>query len=60
MDFIYSEWNKYLNITRFIALSSASKSHIEILKNIYQNKDNIKFPIVVMEDDVYRKNNFTK
>ena len=60
MDFIYSEWNEYLNITRFIALSSATKSHIQILKNIYKNKDNIKFPIVIMEDDVYRKNNFTK
>jgi len=60
MDFIYSEWNEYLNITRFIALSSATKSHVQILKNIYQNKDNIKFPIVIMEDDVYRKNNFTK
>ena len=60
MDFIYSEWSEYLNITRFIALSSATKSHVQILKNIFQNKDNIKFPIVIMEDDVYRKNNFTK
>ena len=60
MDFIYSEWNEYLNITRFIALSSATKSHVQILKNIFQNKDNIKFPIAIIEDDVYRKNNFTK
>ena len=60
MDFIHSEWNEYLNITRFIALSSATKSHVQILKNIFQNKNNIKFPIVIMEDDVYRKNNFTK
>ena len=60
MDFIYSEWNEYLNIKRFIALSSATKSHVQILKNIYQNKEDIKFPIVIMEDDVYRKNNFTK
>ena len=60
MDFIYSEWNKYLNVSRFEALSSATKSHVQILKNIFQNKDNIKFPIVIMEDDVYRKNNFTK
>lgn len=60
MDFIYSEWNEYLNITRFIALSSATKSHVQILKNIFQNKDNIKFPIVIIEDDVYIKNNFTK
>lgn len=60
MDFIHSEWDEYLNITRFIALSSATKSHVQILKNIYQNKENIKFPIVIMEDDVYRKNDFTK
>jgi len=60
MDFIHSEWDEYLNITRFIALSSCTKSHIQILKNIYQNKENIKFPIVIMEDDVYRKNDFTK
>ena len=60
MDFIHSEWDEYLNITRFIALSSCTKSHVQILKNIYQNKENIKFPIVIMEDDVYRKNDFTK
>jgi|TARA_B100001063_G_scaffold243538_1_gene274419 hypothetical protein len=60
MDFIHSEWNEYLNITRFIALPSATESHVQLLKNIFQNKDNIKFPIVIMEDDVYRKNNFTK
>ena len=60
MDFIHSEWDEYLNISRFIALSSAHKSHVELLKNIYKNKENIKFPIVIMEDDVYRKNNFTK
>ena len=58
MDFIHSEWDEYLNITRFIALPSATESHFQIIKNIFQNKDNIKFPIVIMEDDVYRKNNF--
>ena len=60
MDFIYSEWNEYLNITRFEALSSATRSHVQILKNIFQNKDHIQFPIVIMEDDVFRRNNFTK
>ena len=60
MQFIHSEWNEYLNITRFIALSSATESHISILKQIFNNKENIKFPIVIIEDDVYRKNNFTK
>ena len=43
MDFIHSEWDEYLNITRFIALSSCTKSHVQILKNIYQNKENINF-----------------
>lgn len=60
MDFIYSEWKDYLNISRFVALSSATKSHIQILKNIYNNKENIKFPIAIIEDDVFRRNNFTK
>ena len=60
MNFIKSEWNEYLNVTRFIALSTATKSHVQILKNIYMNKEKTKFPIVAMEDDVYRKNNFTK
>tara|TARA_B110000037_G_C17087522_1_gene492580 strand:- start:60 stop:776 length:717 start_codon:yes stop_codon:yes gene_type:complete len=60
MDFIHSEWNEYLNIIRFIASPSATKSHVKILQYIYLNRNNIKFPIVIMEDDVYRKNNFTK
>ena len=60
MEFIYSEWYQYLNIKRFIALSSPTKSHIQILRFIFINKNIINFPIVIMEDDVYRKNNFTK
>lgn len=60
MNFIHNEWKDYLHIIRFIALSSATKSHIAILKYIYLHKKNIQFPIVIMEDDVYRKNDFTK
>ena len=60
MDFIHSEWDEYLNIKRFEALSSGTKSHVAILKNIYENKETLQFPIVIMEDDVYKKNNFTK
>lgn len=58
MNFIYNEWKDYLNVTRFIALDSASNSHKFLLNKIYINKDKIKFPIVIMEDDVFRKYNF--
>lgn len=60
MHFINSEWKDFCNITRFSGLSSATESHVEILKAIYNNRKSVKFPIVVMEDDVYRKNDFTK
>ena len=60
MDFIYNEWKDYLYIKRFIALSSSTRSHIAILKYIYIHKETLQFPIVIMEDDVYRKNDFTK
>lgn len=60
MDFINDEWSDFLIVKRFIALSSATLSHLHILKYIWFNKENIKFPIVIMEDDVFRKNNFTK
>tara|TARA_Y100000991_G_scaffold215683_1_gene207427 strand:- start:3744 stop:4442 length:699 start_codon:yes stop_codon:yes gene_type:complete len=60
MDFILNEWNDYLNIERFIALKESSESHKQILKNIWENKEIESFPVVIMEDDVFRKNNFTK
>ena len=59
-DFIQHEWKDYLNVERFKALSTATKSHSAILSKIYQNRKKYKFPIVVMEDDVFRKNNFNK
>lgn len=57
-EFIKEEWKDFLDIRRFVALNSATESHYYILDWICQNKEKVKFPIVVMEDDVYRKNNF--
>ena len=58
MQFIKEEWKDFLNVKRFVALKSATESHYYILDWICKHKEKIKFPIVVMEDDVYRKNNF--
>ena len=60
MNFINNEWKDFLNITRFEALNSATNSHISLLKNIWLKKSIEKFPIVIMEDDVFRRGNFTK
>lgn len=58
--FIKNEWNNYLNIVRFNALNSATKSYKFLLNYIWTNKETLKFPIVIMEDDVYKLNNFDK
>ena len=58
MLFIKNEWKDYLNVRRFVALNTATESHYFLLDWICENKDKIKFPIVIMEDDVFRKNNF--
>ena len=58
MQFIKEEWKDFLDVRRFVALKSATESHYYILDWICKHKEKIKFPIVVMEDDVYRKNNF--
>lgn len=60
MSFIHDEWDEFLDIERFPALSSATHSHAIALENIWKIKDYILFPIIVMEDDVYRRKNFTK
>ena len=60
MLFINKEWSNFLNVKRFIALDTASKSHYKILTTIWNNRNTIKFPIVIIEDDVFRRNNFTK
>ena len=60
MIFIKNEWKDFLNITHFEALNSATQSHIELLKKIWNDKENEIFPIVIMEDDVFRRENFTK
>lgn len=58
MRFIKNEWKDYLNVRRFDALNTATESHYFLLDWICKNKEKVKFPIVIMEDDVYRKNNF--
>jgi hypothetical protein len=57
--FIETEWKDFLDISFFEALKSATNSHVFILNEIWKNKNKIEFPIVIMEDDVFRKNNFT-
>ena len=58
-DFICHEWSNYLNIRRFEALNSATESHIFLLCQIWKNIGEENFPIVIMEDDVYRRRGFT-
>ena len=60
LNFIKNEWKDFLNIKHFKAFDSASLSHLKLLVKIFENKENEKFPLVVMEDDVYRLNGFTK
>jgi len=60
IKFIKKEWKDYLNVERFVALESATASHAHLLCKIYLNKEQEEFPIVIMEDDVFRKNNFNK
>ena len=36
MKFITDEWKDFLNVTRFEALDSCTKSHIELLKKIQE------------------------
>lgn len=59
MEFIKQEWGDFLDINRFIALDNVAKSHCKLLSDIWENKDKEEFPIVVMEDDVFRKGDFT-
>lgn len=58
LKYIKNEWKDFLNIHHFIALESCTKSHEELLIQIWKNKENESFPIVIMEDDVYRMKNF--
>jgi len=60
LEFIKNEWNNFLNIKHFKALNTATMSHLNLLVKIFKNKENEKFPLVIMEDDVYRLNGFTK
>lgn len=56
--FIQEEWKNYLNVTRFLAKGSCNESHKTLLAKIWREKERLNFPLVVMEDDVFRKNNF--
>lgn len=58
-DFICNEWSNFLNIRRFEALNSATDSHIFLLCQIWKNMAEEDFPVVIMEDDVYRRRGFT-
>ena len=60
MKFIREEWKDFLNIKRFNALDSCTKSHCKLFQDIWSRKEKERFPLVIMEDDVYRRNNFTK
>lgn len=60
MKFIQDEWNDYLNIYRFEALETCTKSHNQLLSDIWNNRDTELFPIVIIEDDVFRRGNFNK
>ena len=43
----------HLNLKRFIALESATKSHQAIMLDIWKNKETIQFPIAIVEDDIF-------
>lgn len=61
LKFIKNEWKNYLNIIHFKALNSCTNSHKKLLTNIWDERNNNSFfPIVIMEDDVYKMNNFNK
>lgn len=60
MDFIRYEWKGFLNVKRIIALETATASHYQLFRTIWADRETLKFPIVIMEDDVFRRKNFTK
>ncbi len=60
VDFIRYEWKDFLNVKRIIALETATASHYQLFRTIWADRETLKFPIVVMEDDVFRRKNFTK
>lgn len=58
MKFIKKEWKDYLKIERFVARKTCTLSHIAILCHIWRHRNSITFPIVIIEDDVFKQNNF--
>jgi len=60
-DFIRKEWKEFLDIVFFDALSSCTESHKHILSYLWKYRHHKQhFPVVIMEDDVFRMGDFTK
>lgn len=60
--YIKNEWKDFLDIHHFVAIPAihgCSKSHRDLLLQIWKNKETEPFPIVIMEDDVYKMKDFT-
>ena len=57
-NYMCEEWKDHLNLKRFIALESATKSHQAIMLDIWKNKETIQFPIAIVEDDIFWYGNF--
>jgi hypothetical protein len=60
-DFIRKEWKEFLDIVFFEALSNCTESHKHILSYLWKYRHHKQhFPVVIMEDDVFRMGDFTK
>lgn len=57
-EYMCEEWKDHLNLIRFKALDTPTKSHQSIMLHIWKNKDKIDFPVAVVEDDVFWYRNF--
>lgn len=66
LEFIQQEWNHYIDIRETIFEKSsngngATDSHLKALTNIWERRnDKSLFPVVILEDDVYRFGHFGK
>ena len=52
---IKEEWSDILDIERFSALGSCTESHYKLYEII---KENNEFPVCIIEDDVYKRDDF--
>ena len=60
MEFITDEWSDFLHVQRVVASGPHVQSYTDLLSRIWARKEALRFPLVVMEDDVFRRNNFTE